>query len=250
MADPPEITGHNRSYSDAVQRLSAAQKSGRGAPAYSKFVNRPLGRRFAAIVYVMGLTPNTVTFISACFTFSAIALLILLEQSVLLGLGVAALLVMGYGLDAADGQLARLTGGGSLSGEWLDHMVDCIKASTLHLSIAVNMFRSWDVSNGWLLVPLLMTALSSTSFFGQILGEQLKRSRGASTSTGSPSLLTSIVKMPTDYGVLCVTFALFGFTQFFLGAYTLITCGMLLYLLVVLPRWYNQIRELDFGSPS
>ena len=55
-------------YGDVVRRLSAAQKSGKGAPAYSRYVNRRLGRRFAAAAYLAGMRPNQVTVVSAVFS--------------------------------------------------------------------------------------------------------------------------------------------------------------------------------------
>ena len=59
-------------FADVVARLAAAQKPrAPGAPAYSIYVNRPLGRLLAAAAYLGGLTPNVVTVISAVFTFSA-----------------------------------------------------------------------------------------------------------------------------------------------------------------------------------
>ena len=51
------------------------------------------------------------------------------------------LLVVGYAFDAADGQLARLRGGGIIAGEWLDHMVDAIKVASLHLAVLVGLYR-------------------------------------------------------------------------------------------------------------
>ena len=108
----------DESYGDTVRRLAAAQKSGRGAPAYSRFVNRKLGRLFAAAGFHLGLTPNGITVISAAFSFSGLVLLAAMRPSWWLGFAVTALLVLGYALDAADGQLARLRGGGSVTGEW------------------------------------------------------------------------------------------------------------------------------------
>jgi phosphatidylglycerophosphate synthase len=47
---------------------------------------------------------------------------------------ITVVLVLGYALDAADGQLARLRGGGSSLGEWLDHMIDSAKVVGPHLA--------------------------------------------------------------------------------------------------------------------
>ena len=100
-------------FTAAYNRLKLAQKAGRGAPPYSLYINRPLGRVFAAAAYQVGLTPNQVTYVSAAFTFVGIALIAFGSASVLTGLLVAALLVIGYALDSADGQLAVR---GSVSG--------------------------------------------------------------------------------------------------------------------------------------
>ena len=49
-------------FADVVARLAAAQKRrAPGSPAYSIYVNRPIGRRLAAAAYLAGLTPNAVT---------------------------------------------------------------------------------------------------------------------------------------------------------------------------------------------
>jgi hypothetical protein len=60
-----------------LRRLSGAQKGAAGAPAYSRFVNRRLGRFLAALAFHAGLTPNAVTGISAAFTATGIGVLAL-----------------------------------------------------------------------------------------------------------------------------------------------------------------------------
>ena len=73
-------------FAQVVARLAAAQKArAPGAPAYSIYVNRPLGRLLAAAAYLAGLTPNAVTAISAVFTFSGIVIIALVPPSPLTG---------------------------------------------------------------------------------------------------------------------------------------------------------------------
>src|ERR1700710_1334753 len=140
---------------DTLRRLGAAQKGAKGAPAYSRFVNRKLGRLLAALAFHARLTPNIVTGINAAFTATAIVLIALVRPSWPMGIAVTACLVVGYAFDAADGQLARLRGGGSPAGEWLDHMVDATKTSSLHLAVLINLYRFETVNRGpWLLVPM------------------------------------------------------------------------------------------------
>ena len=132
----------SRSISSAMSRLKQAQKSSKGAPIYSVAINRPVGRLFAAVAFRLGMTPNQVTAVSATFTFVGIAVLAVAPPYWWVGVLVSVLLAIGYALDSADGQLARLRGGGSLTGEWLDHIVDSAKELSLHLAVLVMAARS------------------------------------------------------------------------------------------------------------
>src|SRR5215210_5167991 len=154
------------SYRAVVERLRAAQKpAGRCAPAYSVYVNRRLGRYLAAWAFRAGLTPNRVTALSAACTFAAVLALAVLPASAGLGVAVAVALALGYALDSADGQVARLRGGGSAAGEWLDHVVDAIKASALHGAVLLSAYRFLpDAQRGWLLLPLGFMAVAAVSF--------------------------------------------------------------------------------------
>ena len=137
------MADHERgTYAEAVARLAHAQKGARNAPAYSRWVNRPIGRRFAALAYLAGLSPDRVTGMSGCFTFAGIGLIAVSGPSPAVGLVVALLLVIGYALDSADGQLARLQGGDTLRGEWLDHVTDAVKIASLHLAVVICWYRS------------------------------------------------------------------------------------------------------------
>ena len=236
-------------YSDVVRRLSAAQKSGKGAPAYSLYVNRWMGRRLAALAYLAGFRPNQVTLVSAACSFSAIAVLVLVPASWWSGPLVAVGLALGYALDAADGQLARLRGGGSVSGEWLDHMIDCVKISALHLGVAVSLYRFTDLPVAWVLLPMAYAVVGAVSFFGQILNEQLRRNAGVERPVGPdaspPSLGRSLAKIPLDYGVLCLAFVLLGAQSLFLLAYGAMFVAATAYLVLAWGAWFRSMREVD-----
>ena len=248
-----EGSGAPAGFTAALRHLQRAQKSKRGAPAYSLYVNRPLGRVLAAAAFEARLTPNEVTAISAVFTFSGLAVLALAPAVPLVGLLVAALLVLGYALDSADGQLARLTGGGSLSGEWLDHTVDSVKVVAFHLVVLVTLQRSFDLDLRWLLVPLVFAVASSVHFFGMILVDLFRRLRAAEpggppAAQPTPSRLTSLLKIPTDYGVLCLAMVLLGFHGPFLTVYTVLAAAMVGYTALVLGKWGRDIAHLDRGG--
>lgn len=255
-ADPAvadQSAGNRRpsdSYRDVVCRLSAAQKHSIGAPAYSRFVNRPLGRRIAAAAYLAGLTPNAVTGISALLTFSGIAVVALVSPAWWSGLLVAALLVLGYAFDAADGQLARLRGGGSHAGEWLDHVVDAAKISALHLAVLIAAYRFFDLGSvAWLLVPIGFVLVANVTFFGMILNDLLRArlvaKTGRSVERAKPSTLRSLLVIPTDYGVMCLVFVLLGWPTVFFGAYALLFLANAAFLLLALLKWFRDMAALD-----
>ncbi|WP_019629282.1 CDP-alcohol phosphatidyltransferase family protein [Actinomadura atramentaria] len=243
-----------RGFRAALARLAGAQKSAKGAPAYSRFVNRRLGRFLAAASYTAGLTPNQVTGISACFTFAGVALIALAAPAPWVGIAVCLALVVGYAFDSADGQLARLRGGGSPAGEYLDHMVDSLKISALHGAVLISFYRFFDLDHAaYLLIPLGFTVVAAVMFFGMILKDLLARAHRARTGTAvppaaAPSTLRSLLVVPTDYGLLCASFLLLGWPKVFLPVYALIFAGNLLFLLAASVKWFREVGAL--GRPE
>lgn len=244
-------------FSDAMSRLSAAQKSSKGAAAYSRFVNRPLGRPLAALAYARGLSPTQVTLFSAAATFSAIAMIALVRPTWWSSALVAVLLVLGYALDSADGQLARLTGTGSLAGEWLDHFFDATKAATLHAAVLICWFRFFELPLPWLVAPLAFGAVASIFFFGLIATDFLRRvhraqhpvaDETAPAEAWRSSPLYSLAVLPTDYGFLCLTFVLLWVQPAFVAVYSLLAVANVLVLGLAAARWYSSIRRMEAAS--
>ncbi|MCJ0904448.1 CDP-alcohol phosphatidyltransferase family protein [Rhodococcus sp. ARC_M6] len=237
------------SFTDTVRRLAGAQKPpAKGSPAYSRFVNRKIGRVIAAAAYQLGLTPNQVTFISAAFSAVSIAAIALAQPNWWIGVLIAVGLLIGYAFDSADGQLARLRGGGTPAGEWLDHVVDSIKTTALHLAVLIGWYRHYDVTDiELLLIPIGFTLVASVFFFVQILTDQLRRAHPerapAPADSSASATLRSILVIPTDYGVLCGIFVLFGWQAGFVVAYALLLAGTSLFLCAALPKWYREIRN-------
>lgn len=165
------------SVSTALLELRTAQKSAKGVSLYSRYVNRPAGRCLAAVSHALGLSPNQVTLVSAVFSFAAVAVVALGEPSWGQGAAVWAGLAVGFAFDSADGQLARLRGGGSAAGEWLDHVVDCAKITALHSAVLIAFYRHPGhfgvTDDAWLLVPLGFQFAAVVTFFGGLLTEKL-----------------------------------------------------------------------------
>lgn len=241
-----------RRYFEALDSLRRAQKPAAGTAAYSRLVNRPLGRRVAAAAYVLGMSPNQATAVSASLSALGIALIALGRPGPVLGIAVSLALAAGYVLDSVDGQLARLRGGGSKSGEWLDHTIDCFKTSTLHLAVLISWFR-YPVAEhpAWLLVPIGFEVVAVVTYFGLILMPTL-RPRAETTEIGSLSPTENPWRkwllLPVDYGVLCWAFLLLAWPTLFAGVYSLLLLAGAGALGLALRKWWRELRVLDHVS--
>lgn len=234
-----------------MDALRAAQKPSRGTAAYSRLVNRPAGRVVAAATHVLGLTPNGATAISATLSATGLLLMACLPPSWWLAVSVAVLLAGGYVMDSVDGQLARLRGSGTLSGEYLDHTVDCVKTATLHLAVLVSWYRFPPVEErAWLLVPVAFVVVDMMSFFGLVTMPLLRRLHRVRETTPSPAPapehpLRMWLILPTDYGVFCWMFLLLAWPPLFLAGYTAMFVVNTLVMVPVLAKWWRELRVMD-----
>lgn len=238
-------------FRDNLLALRSAQKPSRGTAAYSRLVNRPLGRLTAAFLHVYGVTPNTATAISAALSTAGILVLCLWRPSIVMSLTVAVLLAAAYVLDSVDGQLARLRGGGSVRGEWLDHTIDCGKVVAVHLAVAVSWYRFPPIDDeAVLLVPLGFTLVQSVTYFGLILMPYLRKTAGPELAApkDAPSAEHRLRKwmiLPTDYGFLCWTFLLIAFPLLFVFAYTALFTLAAALLVIALRKWWYELGAID-----
>lgn len=205
-------------FKQALQLLNTAQKPGYGVPAYTRWVNRRLGRLAAAAAASRGISANGVTVVSAACSLAAIVCLAIAPASPWLGMSIAVLLAAGYALDSADGQVARLTGSSGPAGEWLDHVVDCVRVPAIHLAVLVGIWQAGVLPAWTSWIPLAYALTSAGHFMSQILAEQLLKGR-ADNSESPAGPLRSWLLLPTEMGTLCWVFVLWGNPQLFIGAY-------------------------------
>lgn len=245
-----ETDGSRRGFRESLTALRSAQKPSRGTPAYSRWVNRPAGRLVAAWMGSRGMMPDQATVVSALLSASGIALLALVRPTWWLGVLIAVLLAGGYVMDSVDGQLARLRGGGSKSGEWLDHTVDCFKTLTLHLAVLICWYRFYDLpSDAWLLVPIGFTVVAGATYFGLILMPTLRPTPAPDARASLPPEhpLRTYLILPTDYGFLCWVFVLLGWELGFRIVWTLLFVAAAGMLALALRKWWRELRALDAG---
>lgn len=224
---------------DNYRRLAASQKPKAGVSLYSRYINRPVGRWLAAAAHAGRLTPNHVTGLSAVCSYGAMAILALVQPHPLVGLAVGLLLMLGFALDSADGQLARLRGGGSKSGEFLDHLIDSGKSVLLHTAVLIAAWRFWDASALWCLVPLAFQAVSVVLYSGTLLGGFLVA--GPSTPGQPASIARGVALLPSDHGVISACFLLTGWPFVFTWVYALLLIANAGILALLITRWFKQL---------
>lgn len=233
-------------FTAALRELRTAQKTSKGVSLYSRHINRPLGRVLAAAAFRAGLTPNRVTLLSALVSYAALAAVALLPPSWALAAGVYAGLVLGFALDSADGQLARLRRESSAVGEWLDHVVDAAKITALHAVVLITFYRHFDLPHdGWLLLPLLFQLAAVVIFFGGLLREKLKpapKPAPGAPAPPPPSRVRAVALLPVDYGVLCALFLLLGSQTAFRLGYLALCAAYVLFCAAFLTKWFCELR--------
>ncbi len=247
QTDPSAPTGGDLPYRLAVRALERAQKSPAGVPPYSRYINRPLGRRIAAGAAVLGVTPNQITLISALWSVAGFVLLVAAPPSVPMALGVTLLFTLAWAFDAADGQLARLTGRSGPAGEWLDHVVDAARQPLLHLAVLAYLLRADGFELSWVhALPLVYLTVGTIRFLSQILAEQLTRNAGAppAAESGRPEL-RALLQTPADPSTLHLAFLLAFSPRAFTIAYTIVLACNVPLALVSFGRRYRQLAALS-----
>lgn len=231
-------------FPSTLKQLSKAQKPARGVPGYSRFVNRPAGRLFAAAAHRIGLSPNHVTAASGLVTFPAIAAIALYPPSHTLGPWVTLALLVGFALDSADGQLARLHGSASPAGAWMDHVVDCAKILSVHAAVLISFYRFFDLPRPVLLLaPITFQFAAVLLFFGGILTEQLRR-RETDVHVGPvrpPSAARGMALLPVDYGLLCLIFVFLGNQKLFFTLYVALLVAHVMLVPAFFAKWFREL---------
>src|SRR5215218_5718119 len=101
-------------------------------------------------------------------------------------------------------------------------MIDCAKNAAVHLAVLVSFYRFADPATpALLLLPAAFQLVVTVMFFGTVLTDQLRRSRPGATPAAPErgSLVRSLLVAPADYGLLCLSFAAFGWRPVFVGLY-------------------------------
>jgi phosphatidylglycerophosphate synthase len=229
--------------------LARAQKSGAGVPWYMRVVNRRLGRCIAALAAPTRIAPDHLTAASFMAFLAGAGLLVLTPPGVGVAVGATLLLQLGFALDSADGQLARLRGSGSPAGEWLDHVVDAVRHLLFHLAVLIGLYRFADVPGAVLLVPVAFAVASSARFFAQILAEQLAR-RDPLAGPDSVPRFGTWIQAPADTGLVNLTMLLWAWTSTFLWVYGVVAALNVLLLVATCVRRHRELAALAVNQET
>ncbi|CPU67422.1 Uncharacterised protein [Mycobacteroides abscessus] len=99
--------------------------------------------------------------------------------------------------------------------------------------------------------------MSSTFFFGIVAVDLVRRAKGspggAAHGTGGrlrEHPLYTLAVLPTDYGFLCLSFALLWLPSAFLVVYTALAVVNALVLPLAAVRWYRSLQALERGAAT
>ncbi len=232
-----------RDFRSTMTALRSAQKGSRGVSAYSVHINRPAGRCLAAVAALVGMSANAVTLLSGGLSLASVTLLAVGPRSWGTGVLVALGMLLGFALDSADGQLARLQGTGSAAGEWLDHVVDCAVKLAIHSAVLVGWYVHGE-RDGILLIPLGFQLTAVVLFFGGILAAKLHEHRGRAGGVQAARqgpLRSAIVLLPADHGMLCLVFLLWGWPRAFTLLYIVLFVGNVALLGAMSRNWLREL---------
>lgn len=230
-------------YRSALGTLAAKQKTPRGVSFYAIWVNRPAGRRLAAVAYVLGMSPNHVTLLSGVVTAGGIIVVATAAPTWITGLTAWFLLALGFMLDAADGQLARLQGRSSPAGEWLDHVFDAGKMVAVHAAVLISWSRFFDLPLPMLFVPITFQFAAVVMFTGGTLAGLLKTPDTERHPIGQPSKLRSTLLISVDYGIFCLAFLAFGYPPVFVWIYTALAVLSIAWMAAFSLKWFKELSR-------
>lgn len=230
-----------RALGPALEALRGLQKPARGVSLYSTHVNRPAGRRLAALGHVPRMTPNHLTLLGGLCSLAAICLLVLRPPSIALGITVAFVLALGFALDSADGQLARLHQVRSAAGEWLDHTLDCATKLGLHGAVLVAWYNA-GIRGPLLLLALAFQFVAVLLFFGGTLTAKLReQSRQVRPGARASSSLSWLLLLPVEHGLFCWSFVLWGWPELFQVSYFVLFVAHIAILVALSVTWFREL---------
>ena len=216
-----------------------------GYPLTREFSQR-LGACLAYAGYRLGLSPSAVTLCGTAVALGACAAYAGAGGGMPAMVALLLAFQLAYGLDCADGQLARATGATSERGAWLDVGTDYLRYVCLAMAICVVLVRQHEVS------PL--PALGATTAFaaGCVVllhtTGYLQRKAGHAAGAETANPLRTALRIALDTPTLLLLVCLFRDHGRLLALYALVTG--LLYLAVSVILGFRRLEGPRARAPG
>jgi phosphatidylglycerophosphate synthase len=238
---------------DGAQRYTArvrdlvASSPKKERPFYSGYVIRTLGAAIAVLVAPSRATPNTISV--AGLVVHAVAATILVTAPtpipVVAWLSVVVLWQLAFGLDAADGQLARLRGQSSAFGAWLDMSIDVVTHVLVYGAQAVVIAQALALSGPQ--AAGLTAIVLGCHLFQLFVGWQHGTVRSGPAITDPPRWLVVAMRAQhaLDYGWFLLITAVLLPWPMLLAAYLLLssTIHFLAAIAQLGMNWHRYLRD-------
>jgi phosphatidylglycerophosphate synthase len=168
----------------------------RGGGLFTETVSQRLGAQLAVLAYRRSLAPTVLTLANLVLGMAASVLVVLYLARAPLVVGLIALVLwhLAYGLDCADGQLARVTGQTSPAGARVD--VLCDVAMQISLVAAVSTVASHYTPRP---APALLAAFAGT-WMVNLVTSILQQGGSAASLVSGRSPAIRAIKLIRDYG--------------------------------------------------
>lgn len=173
------------------------------SPFWSWLVFERVGGALAYLFFRAGVPPNAVTLLGGAAGIAGATRLGTATEGVHVVVA-AALLLLAYSLDCADGQLARATQRASPQGAWLDVTVDGVVIAFLSTSLS-HALHSDGVSSPWSF--LLAGAFGASRVSSLFTAGRVKGAAGGIKLAGlravSRNAYVALIETPFVYALLC-----------------------------------------------
>ena len=216
-----------------------AMRYSAGGHAITRIVSQRIGAVIAWLGARLGVTPNVITLFGSLVFLSAATLFAALPPGWSSAFVCLVMFQLGYGVDCADGQLARATGRTSRYGAWLDIACDYFRNVVLGAAVA-----AWLIRNGLhfgigLVVAALFTAGAAIQLHTVTVIRQTGREARLQTqgiANGVRAMLTAFF----DTATVLLILSLLRVTPTLLAAYV---AGLgFLYLAVATYQAHKRLR--------
>lgn len=228
---------HSATTTTEVARPGAVDfyRTNRGGGLFSEAISQRVGARFAVVAYRLGLAPTALSMANLALGLATSVTVVALAHRVSAGtvpawaVGLIALVgwQVAYGLDCADGQLARVTGRGSAAGARLD--VLCDVAAQIALVAALSAVAVAQRPS----TPVWLVAAFAGTWMVNLVTSVMQSGPNAASMVPSTSLPVRLVKLIRDYGAVIAVAGLVltlapQWTVWLIAAFTLVNGGFLL----------------------